>query len=317
MKPTERNIYFYDLLPKAGSPTLENPKPLSLEKMLELLGGLTDAQRKQSRSNSQRTYAVSDWKSHGNRVAFLFRMSDRSIADPFFSDLDADARRKAQKILREGHDFSSHILIELPANPVDPAVMLMERTPGITLPRVMVVLKLLLRKARPSAKNLFLQPSVDGALDDDGNPILHKINYWIDAEGHISQKLADDLNHGAISQVELITNRHREEPFDHDAYLVNDEEVITLKVNKKYKGLKDKFKKVTQIFEDRKGEYEKARIKFTTATGTAGLIKWDADYGISDQYLRKEIIRNIDPPMESSYASCRDDVLTRMSLLLK
>jgi hypothetical protein len=317
MKSTERHIYFYDLVTKAGSATLENPKAISVQKILELVGGLSAADRKLSRANSKRTYEITDWKSEGDRIAFLFRMSDTSIADPYFSDLRKGARRKAAKNGGEGHDFSSHIVVKIPADPIDPAVMLIERTTGITIPRVMTVLRILLRKARKKHPEIFHQVSIDGVVDEDGKPIKHLVNFWIEAEGHISQQLAEDINNGSISEVELITQRHKMQPFDGDAYLVNEENVLVLKVNKKHPGLKDKLTKLTQLFDGHKKEYEKARIKFKTARGTAGSLSWDADYGVSDRYLRKEVVTNIHPPMESSYAVFRSDLLVSMAKFLK
>ncbi|TPG26544.1 hypothetical protein EAH83_01875 [Variovorax ginsengisoli] len=262
-----------------------------------------------------RTYEISDWKEEGNLVAFLFRMTDRSVADPYFSDIEKDERRKAAKVEREGQESSSHVVIQLPENPVDPAIMLIERTSGITIPRVLMVLKLLLKKAKIKEPELFKQPPLDGAVVD-GKPVMHDVNYWLDAEGHISDQLAEDLNKGSISEIELITKRHREEPFDQDAYLVNEESIVVLKVNKKHQGYKDKFKKITGLLEEQK-DFEKARIRFVTAGGTTGNIDWDEENGISEQYLKKELIKNIQPPMESSYEVFRKDLLINMRLLIK
>ncbi|RYD96694.1 MAG: hypothetical protein EOP50_06395, partial [Sphingobacteriales bacterium] len=154
---TERLIYFYDLLVKATSSGLANPKPLSVRDAFMLLDKLDANARKLSRANSKRSYAITDWELQDNRVFFILNLSDKTVADPFFSDLPANARRKVEKKESEGHEFSAHVVVKFPRNPVDPAVMLVEKSAGITVPRLNAVLRQLMRRVRLLDRKAFYQ----------------------------------------------------------------------------------------------------------------------------------------------------------------
>ncbi len=168
-----------------------------------------DQRIKEMSKGRERLY-VSNWASDGDIISILVNMSDKGMSDPVFTIPEEKKRRTAEKQeKKKGRIFSVHMVIQLPHDDLDPALVLVEYCAGLSIFVVQRLLNSILHDAKTFAPNEFEQNHPDGALDGSGKLKKYKVNFKCIFEGHISDDLKYDLDHGKIQSIELITEKNK------------------------------------------------------------------------------------------------------------
>jgi hypothetical protein len=244
----------------------------------------------------------------------LINKSDKRIPDPVFTDLSKKSRRKANKLIDEGQDFSAHVIVRFHDDPTFPALMLLEQCPGISVGVVEALLNRMLRAARLLSPADFVQVHPDGSVDATGKPKRYRVAHSLNAEGHPSDTFTADLNGGQVQAVQL-TTRKRRGGFDTTGYFVEDKEIVVLKPTISIKRPQNLAAHVFSVVTGKKKDYTSARIQFKLASGEKRDVPLDLDEEAPTEYVRRETIKNFSSDLESSYDALHSEIVGRMMLL--
>lgn len=318
MKKKERIVYFYDLLIKAHSKTFEAPKPISIEKALNLIFFDTNAERSMERQHGRKIIYIPDynWSKDKQSISILLNMSDQDISDPTFSVPKKKMVREIKKNENEGQDFSAHVVIKLPNDESLPALLLLEYSSGLGSKIIESLFSKLISKAKENNPNIFQQNHPDGSVDKHGNPRKYSVDFKFELQGHISKELKNDLEHGKIQSIELITNREKHNYIDTDCYIEEHCKTLVLKA-KEDQFIKDKYTKVMNVILNKKDEYNQAKIKFRTCTGMDRTVDFDTNDFKERGYVRREKINSFNSPLKSSYQEICNDIIDQMKQLME
>lgn len=317
MKKTERLVFYYDLSIKAESKTFKAPKPISVRKAFELMAYVPQEQRIKQMSRGREELYISDWKQDGDIISILVNKSDKGISDPVFTIPKEKKRRTAEKQEQEGQDFSVHVLVQLPQDDLQPALVLVEYCIGLGIFVVQKLLNQILHDAKSLVPQDFEQIHPDGAVDDNGKPKKYNVVFKCEFDGHISDDLKYDLDNGKIQSIELITDKEKYTNIDEDGYIQEKCKTLVLTLKDEDKPIKDKFNRLKNVFTNKKDDYSRARIKFKTPTGVDRTVEMDTNDASAQGYVKKEKLDGFDFDLKSSYEKFCDAILGKMKELLK
>lgn len=315
MKKTERLVFYYDLSIRAESRTFEAPKPISVRKAFQLMELVPMEKRLKEVSKGREQFYVSDWKWEGDIISILLNKSDKGISDPVFTIPPKKQRRTAEKHEEEGQDFSVHIVVQLPQDNQQAALVLIENCAGLGVFAVQRLLNQILHDAKQLKPLDYEQFHPDGAIDDKGKPKKYNVDFKCEFEGHISDDFKYDLDNGKIQSIELITEKEKYTNIDEDGYI--QEKCKTLVLTLKDEGVKGKFNKIKDVFIKKKDDYSRARIKFKTPTGVDRTVVMDTNDVSAQGYVKKEKLDDFEFDLKSSYDKFCDALLERMKDLLR
>lgn len=317
MKKTERLVFFYDLTIVAESRTFKAPKPISVRKALKLMELVPLEQRIKDMSKGREQLYVSDWKSDGDTINILVNKSDKGMSDPVFTIPKENKRRTAEKQEKEGQDFSVHIVVQLPQDELNPALLLIEYCTGLGMFVIQRLFNQILRDARAFAPQDFEQNHPDGALDDAGKPKKYGVVFKCQFDGHVSDGLRHDLDNGKIQSIELISEKEKYASIDEDGYIKEKCKTLVLILKDENNPVKDKFNRMKEVFNKKKDDYSRARIKFKTPTGVDRTVEMDTDAASVQGYVKKEKLDGFEFELKSSYDKFCDAILGKMKELIE
>lgn len=316
MKKTERLVFFYDLSISASSRTFDAPKPISVRKAFELMQLVPEDQRNRELSKGREFLYVSDWDWTDSTISILINKSDKGISDPVFTIPKEKKRRTAEKQEEEGQDFSVHMIVQLPDNDLDPALVIIEYCAGLGAFVVQRLLNHILNDAKKLSPNDFEQLHPDGALDNNGKPKKYNVTFKCELDGHISDDLKYDLDHGKVQSIELITDKEQYTPFDEDGYIKEKCKTLVLTLKDEDNPVKDKFNRIVGVFKKQKDDYSRAKVKFKTPTGVDRTVEMDTTDGLAQAYVKKEKLDGFEFDLKASYEKFSDPILSKMKELL-
>jgi hypothetical protein len=135
-------------------------------------------------------------------------------------------------------------------------------------------------------------------------------------DGHISDDLKHDLDHGKLHSIELITEKEQHTLFDEDGYIEEKCKTLVLIPKDDDAGIVNKFSRVKKIFTGQKDNYSKAKIKFKTPTGLERTVEMDTVEGLAQAYVKKEKLDGFEFDLKSSYEQFNEPTLTKIKELL-
>lgn len=315
MKKTERLVYYYDLSIRAESRTFKAPKPISVKKAFQLMELVPMEKCLKEASKGREQFYISEWKWEGDVISILVNKSDKGISDPIFTIPQKKQRRTAEKQEEEGQDFSVHIVVQLPQDDQQAALVLIENCVGLGVYAVQRLLNQILHDAKQLKPLAYEQFHPDGAVDDKGKPKKYNVDFKCEFEGHISDDLKYDLDNGKIQSIELITEKEKYTNIDEDGYI--QEKCKTLVLTLKDEKVTGKFNKIKNVFIKKKDDYSRARIKFKTPTGVDRTVVMDTNDVSAQGYVKKEKLDDFEFDLKSSYDKFCDVLLERMKDLLR
>lgn len=316
MKKTERLVFYYDLSISASSRTFEAPKPVTVRKVFELIQLVPLDQRLKELSKGRELLYVSDWDWTDDVISVLVNKSDKGMSDPVFTVPKEKKRRTAEKHEEEGQDFSVHLVIRLPDNDLDPALVIIEYCAGLSAFTVQKLLNQILIDAKKLVPDEFEQLHPDGAVDNNGKPKKYNVTFKCELNGHISDDLQYDLDHGKVQSIELITEKEQYTHFDEDGYIKEKCKTLVLTLKDEENPVKDKFNRIVKVFKNKKDEYSRAKVKFKTPTGVDRTVEMDTTDGLAQAYVKKEKLDGFLFDLKSSYENFSEPILSKMKELL-
>lgn len=260
---------------------------------------------------------VSDWKWDGDIISLLVNKSDKGMSDPVFTIPKEKKRRTAEKQEQEGQDFSVHMVVQLPQDDLQPALILVEYCAGLGIFVIQKLLNQILHDAKNLAPQDFEQFHPDGAVDDNGKPKKYNVVFKCEFDGHISDDLKNDLDNGKIQSIELITEKEKYTNIDEDGYIQEKCKTLVLTLKDEDKPVKDKFNLLKKVFTNKKDDYSRARIKFKTPTGVDRTVEMDTNDASAQGYVKKEKLDSFEFDLKSSYEKFCDAILGKMKELLQ
>lgn len=316
MKKTERIVFYYDLSISASSRTFEAPKTISVRKAFELIQLVPLDQMVKELSKGKELLYVADWDWTDDTISILINKSDKGMSDPVFTIPKEKKRRTAEKKEEEGQDFSIHVVIKLSQNDLGTAIVIVEYCAGLGVLNIRKLLNSLLKDAKKISPEEFAQFHPDGAMDDKGNPKKYNVTFKCELDGHISDDLKHDLDHGKLHSIELITEKEQHTPFDEDGYIEEKCKTLVLIPKDDDAGIVNKYSRVKKIFTGQKDNYSKAKIKFKTPTGLERTVEMDTVEGLAQAYVKKEKLDGFEFDLKSSYEQFNEPTLTKIKGLL-
>ncbi len=316
MKKTERLVFYYDLSIRAESRTFEAPKPISVRKAFQLMELVPMEKRFKDESKGREQFYISDWKWEGDLISILVNKSDKGISDPVFTIPQKKQRRTAEKREEEGQDFSVHIVVQLPQDDQQVALILIEYCAGLGVVVVQRLLNQILHEAKQYEPQYYAQPHPDGAVDNKGNPKKYNVAFKCEFEGHISDDFKYDLENGKIRSIELITEKAKHTSIDEDGYIQEKCKTLVLTLKDEGNPIKDKFNRIINAITKKKDDYSRARIKFKTPTGLDRTVETDTNAISVQGYVKKEKLDSFEVDLKSSYEKFCDAILNKMKNLL-
>lgn len=319
MNKAERVVCFFDINMSAFSKQFSLPNPLSVRRAFELIGEIDEAERVRIIAKGMVKFYVPSFvfDQEKNLIYMLVNRSDKTIADPVFSIPEKSKRRVAKKAIEEGQDFSAHIVIKLPDDDMDSALLLLEYCPKINIVAVTRLFNTLLKFAKSNSPQDYVQPHPDGSIDSSGNSRMINVTHKFDSQGHVSDELKIDLNKGKVDFLELITEKDHCKPFDERDYIKEKHKSLFLTLDEN-KNIADKFNWIKRVLNNQKSAYDYARIKFKTCENISRNVKTNLDLNmtVENVYLKKAKLAGFTEELQSSYEKCSQTILEKMIPLL-
>lgn len=315
MKKSERLVSYYDLHIEASSRTFSAPKPIGVRRAFELMELVPKEARNKESSHGHDILYVADWERKGDILSILVSKSDKSIADPVFTVPKQKKRRTAAKEEQEGQDFSVHVVVRIPDNDLDPAIVVIEQCVGLSITFITRLFNHLLRDAKTHSPDDYEQTHPDGAVDEKGRPKKYNVVFKCCFEGHLSEELKDDLNQGKVQSIELITEKDRYTNFDETGYIKEKCKTVVLTLRDD-NPVRDKYDRIMSMFKQKKDDYDQARIKFKTPEGIDRTVAMDTTHGIAQAYVKKAKLDGFNGDLKSSYEHFCPEILAKMKELV-
>ncbi|MFM0086916.1 hypothetical protein PQR46_08250 [Paraburkholderia sediminicola] len=316
MKKSERLVFFYDLSIEAHARNFAAPKPISVRRAFELMELVPKDKREKEISKGRESLYMSDWERNGDIVRILVNKSDRGMSDPIFTIPKEGKRRTAEKIEKEGQDFSVHVTVKLPENDLEPALAIVEFCSGLGAFVVQRLFNKVLADAGVLSPQDYVQAHPDGALGANGKPKTINARYTFSLSGHISNELKNDLDKGTVQTIELITDQEQFTPFDEEGYIKEKCKTLVLTLKDEQNPVKDKFNRIVSVFKKNKDDYSRAKVKFKSPSGVDRTVEMTTAEGVAEAYVRKEKLTNFNADLKSSYDAFCDEIVLKMEALL-
>lgn len=315
MRKTERTVYFFDMATTSKSKKYGDEYPISVDNAIRIIEAIPSRERIKPISKGREILYIPDIQRNGNFISILVNKSDKRIADPVFSDTKNHSRRVIEKEKDEGQDYSSHIL--LITNQYDPSqsIALVEHCQGLGISTINIAFDSIIKLAQKQHPQEFTRPDPNGALDNEGNPVTHKVTHTFEFKGHPSKDLQEDIDNGTIRSIELISERNRKDNFDTNSFFEEKYRTISIAPIDKSNLRKRVHNAIVGLLRSNKENYDKARIKFKTPQGLERSVVMDAINISAQQYTKKEKIGNFNAELKGSYEKIHQPIIEKMKEL--
>jgi hypothetical protein len=289
--------------------------PISVDDAIRIIEMIPSRDRIKSTSKGREILYIPDIQRNGNFISILVNKSDKRIADPVFSDTKNHSRRIIEKEKDEGQDYSSHIL--LITNQYDPSqsIALVEHCQGLGISTIDAAFNSIIKLAQKQHPQEFTRPDPNGALDNKGNPVTHKVTHAFEFKGHPSKDLQEDIDNGTIRSIELISERNRKDNFDTNSFFEEKYRTISITPIDKNNLRNRIHNAIIRLLRSNKESYNKARIKFKTPQGLERSVVMDAINTSAQQYTKKEKIGNFNAELKGSYEKIHQPIIEKMKEL--
>ncbi|GAW87290.1 conserved hypothetical protein [Bathymodiolus platifrons methanotrophic gill symbiont] len=292
------------------------PKPISVREAFELIKLIPLGKRTKVLAKGNESLYMSYFEWTDDIISILINKSDKGISDPIFTIPKENKRRTAEKTEEEGQDFSSHIVIKLPNKDIDPALVIIEQCHGLSVSTIKELLDNIINDAKKISPDKFKQMHPDGSVDNDGNPKKYDVIFKSEFDGHISNELKDDLNHGKIRSIELITDKDQNTDFDEEGYVKEKCKTLVLTLKDNENNIANKYGRIVKLCKKEKNNYSHARIKLKTQSGLDRTVNMNTADGLVQHYVKKEKLDNFNYNLKSSYDKPDKSILDKMKKLL-
>lgn len=299
MRKNERTVGFYNIKITASSIDHPAPRALAVKDALTLIANLEKTDRHLMRRGAAVAHGLGDIVVGETEAELLFYRSDKNKSDPIFLDHDSIISREVNKSDQEGDNSSVHCLIRYGQGGQFPAMLYLEQAAGLGATRIITMLGQLLRRARVKRPDWFLQQHP--TRQESGRPVFVRVKYGFEITGIVSDRLAADLEAGVLTNLELVSDGRMHAELGEDPYFEERLNVVHLKVKDGAGGVSGKLVNIQRVLGLKRLEYQKARIRFKTAGGTPQSVAWSAQEGIEQEWVKKELIKPISPPMRAAY----------------
>lgn len=316
MKKKERLVFYYDFSISANSRTFSAPKPIPVKKAFELMQLVPLEQRIKELSKGHELLYVSDWEWTDRIISILINKSDKGMSDPVFTVPKENKRRTAEKLEEEGQDFSVHMVIQLPEDDLNPALIIIEHCAGLGVSTIKKLLNQLFIDAKKISPDDFEQVHPDGSVNNNGKQKTYNVMFKCELDGHISDDFKYDLDHGKVHSIELITDKEQHTHFDEDGYIKEKCKTLILTLENNEHSLTNKFDRIVSVFKNQKDNYSRAKVKFKAPTGVDRTVEMNTAEGLAQAYVKKGKLDEFEFDLKSSYDKFSEPILTKMKELL-
>lgn len=317
MKKKERLVYYYDLSISVKSRDFDAPKPISVKEAFKLIQEVRAEKRTKELSKGNEFIYVSDLEwSDDDIISILINKSDKGMSDPVFTVPKEEKRRTIEKKEKEGQDFSVHIIIKLPNNDIDSALVIIEYCPGLSISTIKRLLNQILSNAKKECPDNFKQNHPDGEIDNYGKSKTYSVTCKCELDGHISNELKSDLDSGKVQSIELITDKEQYTSFDEEGRIQEKCKTLVLTLKDNEHPIRDQFNRITNVIKKQKDDYSKAKIKFKTSSGLNRTVEMQTTDGLAQAYVKKEKLDGFESDLKSSYDKLNKTILNKMKELL-
>jgi len=317
MKRDERLVGFFDLQIRSVSTEFDAPNTISTKKAFELLERIPVEQRVKAYSRGNEIFYIKDWAWDGDNVHLLINRCDRRLADPTFSNPQELQWRTANREEDEGLDFSCHMVVRTNRNPMNTALAIIETATGLSVVVIQRVLNALMREVKILAANEFEFPHPDGAINDDGTPHTYKCNFTFAFDGHPSDELEQDLEHGHLGGIELIDERAVEQHLDQHGYVREVNKRLQVKLADHVPG--GRVRALKNFLQMRSNNFAAARIRFKTDGGIGRTVTVRTDdfmVGAETIFVKREKLTDFQTLLQQSYTEFNPEMVAKMQALL-
>lgn len=319
MYKDERDIYFYDAIPRVWNRKYQGLQPFAHYDLAKALKWLFDKDRAEYIQKNHQSVYITDMKLFADRCEMLIGFSDPAAADPTLNDRPKRKRRVVQKVGEEGIEHSAHIIWHYGDKVNNQSCSFyLEGAVGLGSTAIVRFINRLLR-AYSDISDDFEVDDPEGAVDKDGNYKKIKTRPRIELMGHPSAEFIKDLKKGELSEIELYTETHRNKIWDANGYAVEERRAIVIKPNSKKKvvpkakGIMDGI--LTNVV---KKEYEYARVNFRTESNVARSVRIFSDnYNLinADSYVKKERINNLGGNLPNAFPDMYAAIIKKVRVL--
>lgn len=325
LKTDERHIYFLDAKIISYAKDIKGIPPKPDETLIQLIEGLRkDGKALRSNRKDTETVYLSDIKldKASGFATLLLNRSDKSTADPTFTDLKNETRRVVKKKDEEGQDNSAHIVWKLKEQQSrkDTYLFLMELSPRLSRAKVESFLNFLLSECAKKHPENFTIKHPDGSVDDNGNPQKLKFKSKIELRGHVSETFKEDLEAGKLLGIDVFTKPKEKINWDSGSFTIEKKEIVQI-VPSKDKQITHKFRIVKQVLKKaNKKNYELATIRFKNEFGDEKSAVLDTEFIMMAndfKYVKKSKISHFKNLLLSSYSEINPEISNKMIELAK
>lgn len=322
-KHNERQVFFYRAKSVASHPSytgLPGYSAAALLNAVDALRKLGYAERTYRKGNERIVLADSSVDTKSGVAILLLTLSDKNASDPVISDWNKKSSKRIVKTNHEGLDHSCHVVFSLKKNPKsDYYQLLIEATNGLAPARIELFIKQLLRLSG-AITNSFQVNDPSGAKNSKGIIKKIRVRPSFEFRGYPSTEFLEDLKDGVLKELEIYTVKRRHQPWDGNAYTLEDRESVFIKPNSnklipKAKALIDSALAVGSS----KNKYEEAMIRFVTANGQPKAVRvFTKDYSLVNdlKYVRKATLNNFQAKLPSSFDSINQEISQKIIALL-
>ncbi|SED35418.1 hypothetical protein SAMN02787142_3024 [Burkholderia sp. WP9] len=328
-KDDERIVMFFDIkvetyasLGRAGKLMgLKAHTLADLFKIVKTLRAADDLLSMKNRKSTEMCY-LADLRLDDDLefLVLLINRSDKAAPNFVLSDPVKRQRREIIKRKDEGADYSAHLAIRLVSVAPQTYRAILEVSPGLPSAKITAYLNHVMRLCDLAFPQAFHRPHPDGSVDRDGNPRIVKARHRFELRGHPSTGFFKDLESGKLEGIELLDDKHKDNPWDANGYIVEEKRSVFLhESHQKIKGrIIDAVKSVCA--EARKKSFDRMRVKFKTQdeiSRTVTLETESAQIADDERYVKKETIRDFPAPLPASFEVISTEISERMCVLLK
>lgn len=240
-----------------------------------------------------------------NIVKFIVARSDRNAAPPVISDLDKKKRDTILLSDSEGVDYSAHVLFRLDCN-----VMLFESVTNINS----VVLESFFRNLFRQVKKLNSKDFERSHPTDDTKKVSIQPKFSL--RGIVSDSLKEDIESGKLNNVIFIkdikTGTADNHGFSQTKSLLEVKPTILSAV--KLDALVNLFKEKSSLY-----DFAKINIKKSDGQTATSTFKLNSDHldSLDATYFKKNTIKNITPPLNTSHDEFHAQICSTMITEIK
>lgn len=317
MYKDERDIYYYDAVSYVWNRTYKGLDPFPHYELAKVIKKTFDnGNAEHIRKGTKQSTYITAMRVYKNCCEILIGFADTIAADPTLNDRPAKKRRVIQKVGNEGLEHSAHIIWHYETkNNNGRCSFYLEGAIGLSSIAITRFFNRLLRLYAKDNKDYFSAPDPEGAMAANGKYKRILLRPRIELHGHPSQEFIRDLKQGALREIELYTEAEQKNPWDANAYGIEERKAVIIKPNKdklvpKAKALLDGIlkKEVTQ-------KYEYARIVFKTNGDVTRSVRVHSEnYNlVSDNtYVKKDRVKNLGGNLPNAFNDFHREIIFRM-----